>query len=178
MAETEYWNPYHWQTEKPFNFAKDIVLPGKIAIKEIAQHHEHAVSTSTRVVGRTSRSRGTTQLEKKTKKTQMEMEERPWIGDFVGWNRPLHAAQGNETLSPRQGLLRWAKRYPNEMHIRQDVPYSEALRGTYGSSWVLISQRWCKCILSSKKGQKSKSTSPRDRVTNIQEIRISNATTA
>eukprot|EP00392_Amoebophrya_sp_AT5.2_P015445 g15651.t1 len=110
MAETEYWNPYHWQTEKPFNFAKDIVLPGKIAIKEIAQHHEHA----------------------------MAMEERPWIGDFVGWNRPLHAAQGNETLSPRQGLLRWAKRYPNEMHIRQDVPYSEALRGSISSRFCFV----------------------------------------
>ncbi|CAD7949945.1 unnamed protein product [Amoebophrya sp. A120] len=110
MAETEYWNPYHWQTEKPFNFAKDIVLPGRIAIKEIAQHHEHA----------------------------MAMPDRPWVGDFVGWNRPLHAAQGNETTSPRQALLRWAKRYPSEMHIRQDVPYSEALRGSISSRFCFV----------------------------------------
>ncbi|CAD7936752.1 unnamed protein product [Amoebophrya sp. A25] len=110
MAETEYWNPYHWQTEKPFNFAKDIVLPGRIQVSEIAQHNEHA----------------------------MPMEERPWVGDFVGWNRPLHAAQGNQTVSPRQALLRWAKRYPAEMHIRQDVPYSEALRGSISSRFCFV----------------------------------------
>ncbi len=43
MTETEYWNPYKWQTEKAFNFAKDIVLPGKISLKEITQHDKYAV---------------------------------------------------------------------------------------------------------------------------------------
>ena len=65
------------------------------------------------------------------------MHKRTWLGDFVGWNRPLHVMQGNAT-SPRQALLRWARKYPDEMHIRQDVPYSEAMRGAINSRFCFI----------------------------------------
>lgn len=61
---------------------------------------------------------------------------REYTGDFVGWNRPLHKAQGTAE-SPRQRLLKWAAKYP-DMHIRQDVPYSEALKGSINSKFCFI----------------------------------------
>jgi len=66
MAETEFWNPYDWQLHKAYNFAKDIVMPGRIMIREIKQHDEWS----------------------------RPVEAREYTGDFVGWNRPLHKAQG------------------------------------------------------------------------------------
>jgi len=61
MTETEYWNPYTWQTTPNFAAAKDIVLPGRISVKEITQHDKLA----------------------------LPMAQREYTADFVGWNRPL-----------------------------------------------------------------------------------------
>jgi len=108
MTETEFWNPYHWQTEPGFRRAKDIVLPGRVAIREIKQHDDMA----------------------------LPVESRQYTGDFVGWNRPLHRAQGTAE-SPRQRLLKWAAVH-EDMHIRQDVPYREALIGSISSRFCFV----------------------------------------
>ncbi|CAK0870545.1 unnamed protein product [Prorocentrum cordatum] len=108
MTETEFWNPYKWQIRSNYNAAKDIVLPGRLSIREIKQHHENAVP----------------------------MGMRAYVGDFVGWNRPLHHSQGTAE-SPRQRLLKWAARFP-DMHIRQDVPYAEALEGSVNSRFCFV----------------------------------------
>jgi len=178
MTETEYWNPYDWQDPVP-NFVptKDIVLPGRIGVVQQWEHHRFGAD--------------------------IPMENRQYIGDFVGWNRPYHANQnakeldrilamtyrqeakrnnfalesseekelrdaGNHThdankpqkidwvkekrlrrylndkgatvkfeLSPRQELLKWAKEY-TDMHIMQDVPYTEALKGSVNSRFCFV----------------------------------------
>jgi len=62
---------------------------------------------------------------------------RSYLADFVGWNRPLHAAQGGlAASSPRDQLLRMANE--PDLHIRQDVPYMEAARGALSSRFCFV----------------------------------------
>merc|ERR1711862_669029 len=41
-------------------------------------------------------------------------------------------------VSPRQALLTWVKKYPQHMHIRQDVPYVEAMKGALSSRFCFV----------------------------------------
>jgi len=61
--------------------------------------------------------------------------DRDFLGEFVGWNRPLHTSHGDH-VSPRQRLLGWAQR--DELFIRQDVPYKEAARGSLSAKFCLV----------------------------------------
>lgn len=107
MTETELWNPYHDITTPSFTPWKDILIPGRISLSEVRW------SLSVRDAPR------------------------PYLADFVGWNRPLHSAQGGlAASSPRDELLRMANE--PDLHIRQDVPYMEAARGALSSKFCFV----------------------------------------
>eukprot|EP00435_Cladocopium_sp_Y103_P018799 s1722_g4.t1 len=87
--------------------SKDILIPGRISLSEVRW------SLSVRDAPR------------------------PYLADFVGWNRPLHSAQGGlAASSPRDELLRMANE--PDLHIRQDVPYMEAARGALSSKFCFV----------------------------------------
>ncbi|CAD7942517.1 unnamed protein product [Amoebophrya sp. A120] len=114
MDEPELWNYFEkWQTQPSFNFAKDILVPPQINIDEVRAQLEANVP---------------------------ELTERQYLGDFVGWNRRLHAALGRAE-GPRGVLLRWAREnatdYP-DLHVGQDVPFSEGIRGQGSSVFCFI----------------------------------------
>ncbi|CAE8644132.1 unnamed protein product, partial [Polarella glacialis] len=106
-TEPELWNPYHNISTPSYSPWKDILIPGRLSIREVI--------------------RGQTPLP----------EERAYLADFVGWNRPLHRSQGGSASdSPRGQLLAMAKE--PDLHIRQDVPYIEAATGSMTSRFCFV----------------------------------------
>lgn len=120
MTETELWNPYHNISQPSYTPWKDVVLPGRLTLQEI-----HG---SVKVSG-------------------VPPSQRPFLAEFVGWWRPLHASQGTAD-SPRKAILRWAgseggekdrrELESDELFIKQDVPYSEAYHGSISSRFCLV----------------------------------------
>ncbi|CAE7289280.1 unnamed protein product [Symbiodinium microadriaticum] len=109
MTETELWNPYRDISTPSFSQWKDILIPGRISVGEVVQ------------------------LSKVTPKPAS----RQFLADFVGWNRPLHNAQGGlNSSSPRELLLEMANE--PDLHIRQDVPYREATEGALSSRFCFV----------------------------------------
>jgi len=109
MIEPELWNHYHTQTEGSYNIHKDILIPGRIMFEMVNA-----------ITGYSNLWLG---------------EDREFLADFVGWNRPLHISDDG-SKSPREVLLSMADN-PN-LHIRQDVPFDESLIGSSSSSFCFI----------------------------------------
>lgn len=120
MTETELWNPFSDISVPSYTPWKDIVLPGRLSLRDIE---------SSWVAAGTPPSH------------------RRFLAEFVGWHRPLHAAQGTAD-SPRKAILRWAADGGGEkdrrdlesyeLFVKQDVPYVEALRGSTSSRFCLV----------------------------------------
>ncbi|CAD7924708.1 unnamed protein product [Amoebophrya sp. A25] len=122
MNEPEMWNYFEdWQKEGSFNFAKDILVPPQVSVREL--------------------------------EVQLEMNEpvrdRAYTADFIGWNRKLHKAIASNHEGPRGTLLRWmredrqrydktSKVWHGDLHIAQDVPFTEGLYGQAASLFCLI----------------------------------------
>jgi len=123
MAETELWNPFPDVVRPSYTPWKDIVLPGRLSLQEI--HGSHNASATA-------------------------PGDRRFLVEFVGWHRPLHVAQGTAD-SPRKAILRWAdassegggekdrrELESEELFVKQDVPYVEALRGSTSARFCLV----------------------------------------
>ncbi|CAE7201850.1 unnamed protein product [Symbiodinium natans] len=109
MTETELWNPYRDIVTPSFSPWKDILIPGRISVGEVVQLSKVAPKPASR----------------------------HFLADFVGWNRPLHIAQGGlNSSSPREQLLELA--HEHDLHIRQDVPYREATQGALSSRFCFV----------------------------------------
>lgn len=109
MTEPELWNPYHNMTVGSYSPWKDVLIPGKLALRDI--------------VG--------------TAAVAPPPDARFYLADFVGWNRPLHRSQGgSEVPSPRAQVLAMAGEA--DLHIRQDVPYQEAAVGALSSRFCFV----------------------------------------
>lgn len=111
MAESELWNPYRNVVTPSYSVHKDILIPGYMSLSAIRQQDAGNIH------------------------------DREYIGDFVGWNRPLHDSQQScfpdgKCMSPRESLLRMANM--SELHIRQDVPFIEALKGAGLSHFCFV----------------------------------------
>jgi len=106
MIEPELWNKYHTQMEPSYSFHKDILIPGRIMFDMINAIH-----------------------------TISQEDDRQWLADFVGWNRPLHPMDDG-SKSPREVLLNMAQ--DPRLHIRQDVPFDESLLGSSSSTFCFI----------------------------------------
>jgi len=107
MAETELNNLNPTITEPSYSFHKDILIPARLPLAMINQVY----NISWDLTGWT------------------------FIGDFVGWNRPLHPSDDG-SKSPREVLLSLAA--DPRLHIRQNVPFDEALLGSSRSSFCFI----------------------------------------
>eukprot|EP00929_Paragymnodinium_shiwhaense_P033992 TRINITY_DN18551_c0_g1_i4.p1 TRINITY_DN18551_c0_g1~~TRINITY_DN18551_c0_g1_i4.p1 ORF type:complete len:570 (+),score=73.56 TRINITY_DN18551_c0_g1_i4:298-2007(+) len=120
MTETELWNPYSDIVDPSYVPWKDIVLPGRLALQDI---YSSAMASGT------------------------PPDQRRFLAEFVGWWRPLHAGQAPGE-SPRKSILRWASAEggekdrreleSEELFIKQDVPYIEALKGSTSSRFCLV----------------------------------------
>lgn len=109
MTEPELWNPYHEEDRPSFSQWKDVLIPGKLSMQDVVA----------------------------TAKVAPRPSDRPYLGDFVGWNRPLHISQGGTSVpSPRGQLLSMAG--VPDLHIRQDVPYAEATTGALSSRFCFV----------------------------------------
>eukprot|EP00928_Gymnodinium_smaydae_P014308 TRINITY_DN15218_c0_g1_i3.p1 TRINITY_DN15218_c0_g1~~TRINITY_DN15218_c0_g1_i3.p1 ORF type:complete len:517 (-),score=80.81 TRINITY_DN15218_c0_g1_i3:131-1681(-) len=111
MTEPELWNPYHDIDQASFSHHKDVLIPGRLGLMEVVSAALNAPHPR----------------------------ERPYLGDFVGWNRPLHVSQGGAadgSDSPRRQLLNLAS--VPDLHIRQDVPYAEASRGALTARFCFV----------------------------------------
>mmetsp|Transcript_7712 Transcript_7712/g.21816 ORF Transcript_7712/g.21816 Transcript_7712/m.21816 type:complete len:630 (+) Transcript_7712:82-1971(+) len=117
MTETELWNPYHNITEASFSPHKDILVPGRLSLEDMT---------------------GLVRLAK-------PVEERPYLGHFIGWPRPPHAsvmapescADEHCPLSVRSVLLAMRGREP-DMHVDVDVPYIESFMGLTSSVFCFV----------------------------------------
>jgi len=107
VIEPELWNKYHMQTEPSYSFHKDILIPGKT----------------------------TSDLVDFIIRTRQDVDQRKYLADFVGWNRPLHPSDDG-SASPREVLLNLAN--DPRLHIRQDVPFDEGIIGSGSSSFCFI----------------------------------------
>eukprot|EP00397_Hematodinium_sp_SG-2012_P036413 GEMP01039312.1.p1 GENE.GEMP01039312.1~~GEMP01039312.1.p1 ORF type:complete len:279 (+),score=53.28 GEMP01039312.1:991-1827(+) len=105
MAETELWNRYSDVDKPSFSVHKDIVIPGMTSVSALKAQQQLTAA----------------------------MNDKSWLGDFVGWNRPLHPSDDD---SPRERLLLMAN--DTDLHIRQDVPGSDALFGAGNSVFCFI----------------------------------------
>jgi len=122
MTETELWNPFPDVVRPSYTPWKDVVLPGRLSLQEIQGSHNAS---------------GT------------PLGDRRFLAEFVGWYRPLHVAQGTGD-SPRKAILRWAaadggsgekdrrELESEELFVKQDVPYIEALQGSTSSRFCLV----------------------------------------
>eukprot|EP00405_Crypthecodinium_cohnii_P041366 CAMPEP_0206563504 /NCGR_PEP_ID=MMETSP0325_2-20121206/22888_1 /ASSEMBLY_ACC=CAM_ASM_000347 /TAXON_ID=2866 /ORGANISM="Crypthecodinium cohnii, Strain Seligo" /LENGTH=693 /DNA_ID=CAMNT_0054065927 /DNA_START=17 /DNA_END=2098 /DNA_ORIENTATION=+ len=116
MTETELWNPYHNITMPSFTPHKDIVIPGKLGLEDM----------------------------KSLSKLAMPIEERPFLGHFVGWPRPPHASvmrpedcmNSSCPLNVRSVLL--AMKEEADMHVDVDVPYKESFLGLTSSQFCFV----------------------------------------
>eukprot|EP00933_Yihiella_yeosuensis_P059733 TRINITY_DN6134_c4_g1_i1.p1 TRINITY_DN6134_c4_g1~~TRINITY_DN6134_c4_g1_i1.p1 ORF type:complete len:524 (-),score=76.10 TRINITY_DN6134_c4_g1_i1:127-1698(-) len=108
-TEPELWNPYHDISTPSFSAWKDILIPGRSSIEELVKYVRAAPPPEARV----------------------------YLGDFVGWNRPLHRSQGGRPSDSPRGALLAMKDEP-DLHIRQDVPYAEATHGSLNSLFCFV----------------------------------------
>jgi len=107
MLEPELSNDYPTQTVTSYSYIKDILVPGRLTFDMI-----NIISS-----------------------INLDISRREYLGDFVGWNRPLHPSD-DDSKSPRQVLLSLAE--DPRLYIRQDVPFGDALLGSSSSSFCFI----------------------------------------
>ncbi|CAE8647692.1 unnamed protein product [Polarella glacialis] len=117
MTETELWNPFDKVALPSFSPHKDIVVPGRITIEDMIS------------LGKLAR----------------PLEERDFLGHFIGWPRPPHpSAMSKESckdascaLNVRSVLLA-LKGNDSEMHVDVDVPYMESFLGLTSSLFCFV----------------------------------------
>lgn len=107
MAETELWNRYVNVSTPSFSLHKDIVIPGMMGVSQLKAQQQVAAG----------------------------IDDKSWLADFVGWNRPLHPSD-DMCDSPRERLLAMANN--TELHIRQDVPGQDAFFGAGNSMFCFV----------------------------------------
>lgn len=117
MTETELWNPFREVVLPSFTPGKDIVVPGRLTIEDILS------------LGKLAR----------------PLEERPYVGHFIGWPRPPHASvmdaelckDASCPLNVRSVLLAMKGQEP-DMHVDVDVPYIESFLGLTSSIFCFV----------------------------------------
>jgi len=117
MTETELWNPYRDILQPSFTPHKDILVPGRLTLEDMMG------------LGRLAK----------------PLEERSYLGHFIGWPRPPHAsvmapedcADATCKLNVRSVLLAM-KGKELDMHVDVDVPYLESFLGLTSSVFCFV----------------------------------------
>jgi len=117
MTEPELWNPYPDIVEPSYMPHKDILVPGRLSLEDM---------------------QGLTRLSK-------PLEERPFLGHFIGWPRAPHASvmdpkdcmNASCPLNVRSVLLAMRDTEP-DMHVDVDVPYIESFMGLTNSMFCFV----------------------------------------
>eukprot|EP00440_Ansanella_granifera_P003736 gb/GFBE01004053.1/.p1 GENE.gb/GFBE01004053.1/~~gb/GFBE01004053.1/.p1 ORF type:complete len:633 (+),score=120.75 gb/GFBE01004053.1/:1-1899(+) len=116
MTETELWNPFHDVVLPSFTPYKDILVPGKLGLEDMKSLGQMA----------------------------KPLDERQFLGHFVGWPRPPHASvmrpedckNDSCPLNVRSVLL--AMKGEADMHVDVDVPYLESFIGLSSSLFCFV----------------------------------------
>lgn len=120
MTETELWNPYPNVVLPSFTPHKDIIVPGRLTIDDMMG------------LGRLKR----------------PADDRPYLGHFIGWPRPPHAADAHG-VDPAlckdkscpwnvRSVLLGMKDVEPDMHVDVDVPYIESFMGLTSSVFCFV----------------------------------------
>jgi hypothetical protein len=117
MTETELWNPYEDVSLPSFTPNKDIIVPGRLSLEDMMG----------------------------LQKMSRPLDERQYLGHFIGWPRPPHASVmpkeqcQDETcrLNVRSVLLAMRGKEP-DMHVDVDVPYIESFIGLTSSIFCFV----------------------------------------